>query len=95
MPKNSELHGAPPLDPRRGFAPGPHAKVTPNLIALLYLIANTLSPPLQLLKTVPRGLHVTCKSDDDADFFLPSPQKNVLAHYVTPPSFLAFRPPRS
>ena len=49
MPKNSELHGAPPLDPRRGFAPGPHARVTPNLIALLYLIANTLSPPpLQL-----------------------------------------------
>ena len=28
-------------------------------------------------------------------FFSPSPQKTFLAHYVTPPSFLAFRPPRS
>ena len=34
MPKKSKLHGAPPLDPRRGFAPGPHANLRPTCFAL-------------------------------------------------------------
>ena len=80
LPNNSELHGAPPLHPHRGFAPGPHAILRPICFALSdrnYLRTPPPSPT-STLKNVPRGLHVTCKRGDDADFLPPPPHKKKI-----------------
>ena len=65
-------------------------------ISSLDIRTRILYPPPPLFwKTVLQGLHLTCKSGGDADFYLvaPPPPPLVFAHYATVSSSLVFRPP--
>ena len=60
MPKTPKLLGAQPLDPLPGPGPGPgpHAILRSTWLLIIHFEKRSAGP----------ALHVTCKSDGDADF---------------------------